>query len=112
MSIAEDKSPVGEAELQAIIQSQQDKISHLQQQMDRMIELLLIAQRAPFGPSGEKDIYVSPDQITYFDEANGIFAILSAGLTAKANMQIDFGSNNTIYIYICIYIGQKRKEKS
>ena len=69
MSKTEDKSPVREAELQAIIQSQQEKISHLQQQMDRMTELLLIAQRARFGHSSEKAIYVSPEQITYFDEA-------------------------------------------
>ena len=60
MSKTEDKSPVSEAELQAIIQSQQGKIEHLQQQMDRMTELLLIAQRARFDTLAKKPSMLLP----------------------------------------------------
>ena len=68
MSKTKEKSSVNIAELQVIIQTQQGKIDELEQQIERMTEMFLNAQRARFGQSSEKTTYVSPEQMRLFDE--------------------------------------------
>ena len=55
--------------LQLQIATQAAEIAHLKQQLDRMTEILLNAQRAKFGQSSEKASYVLPGQENFFDEA-------------------------------------------
>lgn len=68
MSKTGENTSKSKAELHAIIQSQQGEIGKLQQQVERMTEILLIAQRARFGQASEKSTYIAPDQLRIFDE--------------------------------------------
>ena len=72
MSKTIKESPEKVAELQAVIQLQQGQIDHLQQQIERMTQILRSAQRARFGQSSEKTTYVAPDQMRMFDEVENI----------------------------------------
>ena len=49
--------------------SQKEEINNLRQKLEHMNEILLNMQRARFGQSSEKQKYVSPDQLSVFNEA-------------------------------------------
>ena len=66
-SIAEYEREI--STLKAENEKQKAEIDKLRLQIDRLNELLLNAQRARFGQSGEKQKYVSPDQPSLFNEA-------------------------------------------
>ena len=69
MDKKQKNSPNNTAELKSQIATQAAEIAHLKQQLDRMTEILLNAQRAKFGQSSEKASYVLPGQENFFDEA-------------------------------------------
>ena len=66
-SIAEYEREI--STLKAENEKQKAEIDKLRLQIDRLNELLLNAQRARFGQSSEKQKYVSPDQLSLFNEA-------------------------------------------
>jgi len=55
--------------LRAENDSQKEEINNLRQKLEHMNEILLNMQRARFGQSSEKQKYVSPDQLSVFNEA-------------------------------------------
>lgn len=62
------------AELKDTVRSLTDEVEALQQKLERMNELLLNAQRARFGQSSEKKVYVMEDgeQLRMFNEAETV----------------------------------------
>ncbi|MFI3312585.1 MAG: hypothetical protein R3Y62_01730 [Eubacteriales bacterium] len=57
------------AEIQQKVDELADEITRLKSKLDRMNELLLLAQKARFAPSSEKTEYVMSGQSKFFDEA-------------------------------------------
>ena len=62
------------AELKDTVRSLTDEVEALRQKLERMNELLLNAQRARFGRSSEKKVYVMEDgeQLQIFNEAETV----------------------------------------
>ena len=73
MAAAKEKSTYTAAEVAALeskIQQQQEEIDALKKKLDHMTEIFANAQRARFGQSSEKKVYVlGEDQVCLFNEA-------------------------------------------
>lgn len=75
MAEKQNKAETGTARIYALeqtIKEQNEEISRLKQKLERMNELLRNAQRARFGQSSEKKVYLSgeqPEQMAFFNES-------------------------------------------
>ena len=69
MSQKSNKSHKSIAELERENSMLKAEVESLRTKLDHMNEILLNMQRARFGQSSEKQKYVSPDQLSVFNEA-------------------------------------------